>query len=149
MAVLNWFCGRATIHLDSRMVFWRSTRLQVSAIVSVRRWFQQCAIRSWTQAHRPTSSARSWMAETPQAAEMWSWTPAPRKLLSVNNGELWHHQCQVFAAKGLARCLVRIHCTLGVGRTKCSHGHRSDEDWRWRDHVEQPALCGSLCIDHL
>jgi hypothetical protein len=89
------------------------------------------------------------MAETPQAAEMWSWTPAPRKLLSVNNGELWHHQCQVFAAKRLARCLDRIHCNLGVRRTKCSHGHRSDEDWRWREHVEQPALRGSLCIDHL
>jgi hypothetical protein len=81
--------------------------------------------------------------------ETWSSMPVPRKLLSVNNGELWYYQCQVFAAEGLTGRLDRIDRHLGARRAKRGHGHWTDEDRRWRSYLEQLAVCRPLCVHHL
>lgn len=142
---LTWCCARATIRQDSRTEYWKYTRSRVSASVSVQRPSQR-AVLSWMLARRPTSSAMSWMVEV---LEMWSSMRVPRKLLSVNNGELRHHQCQVFASKGFASCMDRIYCNLGTRRTECGDGYRSDENRRWSPYMEQPAVCRTICIHRL
>lgn len=114
-------CVKLHIRLGSPTVCLNS-RCQVSANACVPQLLQ-CASRSSTQGHHPTSSARCWME-----MGIWSSMRGHQKLLSVNN-ELWIHKCQVFTSQGHISCLDSINRYLSPWRTERSDRYRSDEDW--------------------